>query len=521
MPARDPSVAPVREVAVGAARGALRGGVDRSGRETGATECGDDDPGKVERVLPVWTGAEVLGGEERRDFRPDLEAAGVETGAHGREERPRLVAKRGEPHDGGAGDFGGGAAPARMHDGGGGGIARHNGDRRAVGGGDGDPGVSPPGQETVGGAGRLAGEDHAASVLLVEAARFVRVQAERGAHARPVLPDAGLVVPDAETQVERGERSLARAPQPRCQAEPDSVRKEAAWRAPAERRVGIRKSGSKQHPSQPACWIRTLQAVCVLALLAGCARAPVVRGPAEVRARLLDGAGEPEIAARGEGRVTWTRDGKKLGTADLRWASAEESVAVVASVGPVRGLAASLRGDSLGVALRRSNLYVSGAITGGDGSDARLLRFLVEPWKLGSGWARGALARANVEPCDGGYCLIGAPEEDPGRPLRLVVNARAEPVSLSVPVREGSKERVEVRYGKFRRYAAGRLPRWVEWSWGTSRARISIDAHWAADRGLRLSFRPDAEDTVYTLEQPRGRAILRAFFDLPEGEESP
>jgi hypothetical protein len=521
VPARDPSVAPVGEVAVGSASGAFLGRVNGPGGEAGAKEGGDDDPGKVERVLPAGAGAKMLGGEQRRDFRPDLEAAGVEAGTHGGEKRPWLVAEFGEPHDGGAGDFRGGAAPARMHHGGRRGVARHDGDRRAVGGGDSDPGVSPPGQDSVGRAGRLAGQDQAASVLLVEAARLVRVHAEPGADARPILPDAGLVVPDAEAEVERGERPFARTPQPRRQAEPDSVGEEAGRRAPVERGVGIGEWGLKRHPAQRACSIRTLQAVCTLVLLAGCARAPAVRGPAEVRARLLDRAGEPEVAARGAGTVTWIRDGKKLGSADLRWASAEEGVAVVASVGPVRGLAAALRGDSLAVALRRTNLYISGAINGGGGSDARLLRFLVEPWRLGRGWARGALARAHVEPCDGGYCLIGAPEEDPRRLLRLVVNARAEPVSFSVPVREGSDERVEVRYGKLRRYAAGRLPRWVEWSWGNSRARISIDAHWAADPGLRLWFRPDAEDTVYTLEQPRGRAILRAFFDLPKEEEAP
>jgi hypothetical protein len=221
--------------------------------------------------------------------------------------------------------------------------------------------------------------------------------------------------------------------------------------------------------------------------------------------------------------MRWVRDGEKLGSAELRWASADESVAVVASVGPVRGLAASLRGDSLIVALRRSNLYVSGAVPGGDGADARLVRFLVEPWRLDLGWAREALARATVEPCEEGYRLIGASESDPGRPLTLVVSTRGEPVSLSIPVGEGPEERVEVRFGKPRRYAAGRLPRWVEWNWERSQARLSIDRHWAADPDLRFAFRPAAEDSVFTLDQPRGRAILRALFDLPapSGREGP
>jgi len=189
-------------------------------------------------------------------------------------------------------------------------------------------------------------------------------------------------------------------------------------------------------------------------------------------------------------------------------------------VGPVRGLAASLRGDSLAIALRRSDLFVTGAIRDRDGADARLLRFLVEPWRLRTGWAREALARARVEPCEEGYCLTGAPETDSGRPLRLVVDAAGEPVSLSLRPRPERPERIAVRFGKGRRYAAGRLPRWVEWTWSGSRARLSIDRHMAAGPGLKLSFHPDSEDSVYTLEDPRGREILRSLFDLPAGEEA-
>jgi hypothetical protein len=126
-----------------------------------------------------------------------------------------------------------------------------------------------------------------------------------------------------------------------------------------------------------------------------------------------------------------------------------------------------------------------------------------------------------VAPCDEGYCLTGAPESDPDRPIRLVVNARGEPLSFSVRPRRGDAERVEIRYGKPRRYAAGQLPRWVEWRWSGSRARLSIESHAAAGPGLKLSFRPDAEDTVYTLKGRRGRAILRSLFDLPDGEGAP
>lgn len=216
--------------------------------------------------------------------------------------------------------------------------------------------------------------------------------------------------------------------------------------------------------------------------------------------------------------MSWVREGKRLGSAELRWASAGESIAVVASVGPVRGLAASLRGDSLAVALRRSNLFVKGAVRDREGADARLLRFLVEPWRFGAGWARDALARAEVEPCSEGYCLTGAPERDPDRPLRLVVSPKGDPLSLSVRPRSGHAERIEVRFGKPRRYAAGQLPRWVEWSWSGSRARLSIESHSEAGPGLKLSLRPDPGDSVYTLKQPRGREILRSLFDLPEDE---
>jgi hypothetical protein len=354
-------------------------------------------------------------------------------------------------------------------------------------------------------------------VHLVEAPGLVLAETQRGADARPIQTDAGFLVSDTQTEIESRIRSFARAPQPGREAEPGALGKVSGRRAPKGRRggTGLRGRESKRHRLEGARTRGALQLVCASLLLAGCAHAPALRSAAEARARVLRWADEEAGATRGEGEITWVRDGQRLGSALLRWASAGESVAAVASVGPVRGLAASLRGESLTVALRHSNLYLAGALTGADGGDARLLRFLVEPWRLGAGWAREALARASVEACEGGYCLSGAPPGDPERRLLLVVDSRGEPVSLTIRALPEAEEPIQVRYGSPRRYAAGRLPRWVEWRWNRSRARLSIDTHSAAGPGLRLGFRPDAEDTLFDIGDPRGRAILRDLFGLP------
>lgn len=202
----------------------------------------------------------------------------------------------------------------------------------------------------------------------------------------------------------------------------------------------------------------------------------------------------------------------------MRWVSVAESMAVVGSVGPVRALTGSLRGDSLLLNLRRSDLAVIGALSGAGIEDPPLLRFLLEPWRFGAPGMRGAIARAGVAPEGEGWRFHGGLGEGAaggGRSFTLRLGSRVEPVSLAVRFGPHDGDTLLVRYGASRRYAAGRLPRWVEWSWGASRARLTIERHvpWRG-AGPRTDLRPEPGDSVLTLDEPRGRAVLRDLLGV-------
>ena len=155
---------------------------------------------------------------------------------------------------------------------------------------------------------------------------------------------------------------------------------------------------SWRHVSQRARSGRALQAVCAVLLAAGCARVPPPRGEAEVRATLLQWNDGKDVASRAEGVLSLTRRGRKLGSAEVRWVSVADSVAIVGSVGPVRALAGSLRGDSLLLDLYRSDVAIAGTLTGAGVEEPGLLRFLLEPWRFNARAIRAPLERARVEP---------------------------------------------------------------------------------------------------------------------------
>ena len=201
--------------------------------------------------------------------------------------------------------------------------------------------------------------------------------------------------------------------------------------------------------------------------------------------------------------------------------SIEESLAVVGSVGPVRALTGSLRGDSLLLDLRRSDVAVAGPLSGAGIEDPPLLRFLLEPWRFGAPGIRGAIERARVEPDGDGWRLHGGLGGDSAgtRSFALRLGSRGEPLAMLVRFGPDAKDTLRVLYGAPRRQASGRIPRWVEWSWGPSRARLSIERHvdWTG-AGPRTDLRPEPGDTLLALDAPRGRALLRDLLGVDAGE---
>ena len=202
--------------------------------------------------------------------------------------------------------------------------------------------------------------------------------------------------------------------------------------------------------------------------------------------------------------------------------SVAESVAVVGSAGPVRAVVGALRGDSLLLDFRRSDLALVGAVGRAEDRDAELLRFLLEPWRFEVPLLRESIGRAESEPAGNGWRLRGALGAGGGghRRFLLTLAPRGEPLSLALRLGPGESDTLLVRYGAPSRYAAGRLPRWVEWSWGDTRARLTIERHVAWEGpSPRTGFRPEPGDTVVPLDGPRGRAVLRDLFGIGESGE--
>ncbi|MBI4364878.1 MAG: hypothetical protein HY568_05550, partial [Candidatus Latescibacteria bacterium] len=179
--------------------------------------------------------------------------------------------------------------------------------------------------------------------------------------------------------------------------------------------------------TQAGCAAFLLAAGITAPLVSGCARVPVAGSAAEARARLLARGAPGGISMRGVGSVTLRRPGERRAGARARWAAEGESVAVAGYLGPARVLDASLRGDSIYVALRHYGLGVLGPLRPDEGISGPLLRFVATPWDWSAPWIRAALMRASVERAGEGWIFRGglslddslaAPGGDPaqGRP---------------------------------------------------------------------------------------------------------
>jgi hypothetical protein len=202
----------------------------------------------------------------------------------------------------------------------------------------------------------------------------------------------------------------------------------------------------------------------------------------------------------------------------------------VGYVGPARVLDASLQGDSLFLVIRRYGTGVSGTLSGEEGIDGRLLRFVGTPWDFSAAWVRRALERAAVRESGVGWRLegsLGAARQDrasdpgdPGRAYRFTfeLSPRGEPRSLSIRREGEGRDLIEMRYGPERNYTAGRIPSWIEWSFSGSVVTLKVEDHAPADPAkIRYGTKAEAGWTILSLDEPGGRSLVRWLLGLSEG----
>ena len=201
---------------------------------------------------------------------------------------------------------------------------------------------------------------------------------------------------------------------------------------------------------------------------------------------------------------------------NTRWASVADSVAIVAYVGPVRALDAVLLGDSIFVALRPYALGLQGAVPADEGLGARGVRFLARPWDFSAPWVREAVERARVEPIEEGWRLSGRFEDARvAHEFQLDLNGKSEPTRLRIQHDGDERSLALVRYGPVRRFGIGRLPQWIEWTRGTTRARLDIEEHERAKLAAVWHAPPaDPDWTVLSLDDPRGRELLHRLLGV-------
>ncbi len=85
-------------------------------------------------------------------------------------------------------------------------------------------------------------------------------------------------------------------------------------------------------------------------------------------------------------------------------------------------------------------------------------------------------------------------------------------------VADERRDAIAVRYGPERRYDAGRIPSWIEWSFSGSVVRLKVEDHAPADPA-KIRYAPPAEAgwTILSLDAPGGRSLVRWLLGLPEG----
>jgi len=346
----------------------------------------------------------------------------------------------------------------------------------------------------------------------------------RRAKAPAVLLDGFWIVAHAKAQIERGVRAAAHAALARRESEPGRPGQEAGGRPPeSDGRAGrIDARFGREHAGHFALGWALAQGLCALLLAAGCARVPAAGTGAEARARFLDSFGAQDAEARGAGMLSVRSGSEGRAGLNTRWAARAESVVVVAYVGPVRALDATILGESVYVALRTYEVGLAGPVREEDGLGARGLRFLTRPWEFGSPWIREAIERAEVESIEKGWRLRGDLETATGtRPFRLDLNRKLEPTALLIQREPSGGSYVSIRYGPIRRFDAGRAPRWIEWSHADTRIRLDVEEIGELKPGP-LRRVPPAKDgwTILGLGDPQGRDLLKRFLGVG-GAETP
>jgi hypothetical protein len=330
-----------------------------------------------------------------------------------------------------------------------------------------------------------------------------------GAKPAPVLAHRGFVVSHPEAQVEGRVRTQAHAPRSGRHAEP-SLDWKSGWTP--EGNLVVR----RVHSTNSGGLARIAQALCALLVAAGCAHAPAASSGAKARDRFLAAFAVTEPATRGAGMLSVRVGAYSRAGMNTRWASVRDSVAVVAYVGPVRALDAVLLGDSVFVALRPYALGLTGAVPASEGLGARGLRFLARPWDFSPPWVRDAIERARLEPIEGGWRLTGRFEDGTAsHEFVLDLNGKSEPQRLRIQHNGDERSLALVRYGPVRRFDIGQRPQWVEWTRGTTKARLDIEEHERAKlAAIWHAPPPDPDWTVLSLDDPRGRELLHRLFGV-------
>jgi hypothetical protein len=251
-------------------------------------------------------------------------------------------------------------------------------------------------------------------------------------------------------------------------------------------------------------------------LASGCARLPKQSSASRARDRFLAAYAAAHGPERGVAAISVKRAGKGQGSARVRWAANQESLAVVGYVGPTRALDASLQGDELMLLVRHYDVGVSGKLRREEGLDGRLLRFLATPWDFSLPRVRGALEHAAIEPAEAGWRFQGGIEE--GGRFTLELSERGEPRSLSLRAAGERGQEIRVRYGPERNYTAGRIPGWIEWSFSGSVVLLTIEDFAPVDAS-KIRYRPaiEPEWRMLALDEPDGSALVRWLLGIDEG----
>ena len=195
-------------------------------------------------------------------------------------------------------------------------------------------------------------------------------------------------------------------------------------------------------------------------------------------------------------------------------------------VGPARVMNGSLQGDSLLLVFRRFDLGVKGTLDGREGVAGRVLRFAATPWDFSATWARRAVERAEMHPTGDGWKLDGVMNQgtmrqgshEPYYRFSLELSAGGEPKRLAIG-RDGDRsDLIVVRYGPERRYEAGRIPSWIEWSFSGSVLTLHLEDLSPADpEKIRYGTPIEPDWTIVSLDEPAGQRLVRWLLGLSEG----